>query len=168
MKKRHEYFLKFAGNHQFPIPDDGFKLRHPTQNDLDNLGTLMLDSYRGTIDYEDETLEQCREEMTESLDGKYGESLEDCSWLLCSAAELAAACLSILWQGEKCAFITFVMTGSEWKGKGLAAVVLQSTLASLQRSGYREVRAVITDGNEPSERLFKRAGFAILEEKDTP
>jgi RimJ/RimL family protein N-acetyltransferase len=165
MKTRHEYFLKLAGNYQFPIPDDDYELRHPTQSDLDDLGALTLDSYHGTIDYEDETLDQCREEMTGNLDGKYGESLAECSWLLYSAAEIAAACLVVRWQGEKCAFITFVMTGSKWKGKGLATVALQSTLASLKRSGFQEVRAVITDGNEPSERLFKRAGFAWVEKE---
>jgi RimJ/RimL family protein N-acetyltransferase len=164
MKTRHEYFLKLTDTYQFPILEDDFELRHPTERDLDNLGALTLDSYRGTIDYEGETLEESREEMKESLKGRYGESLTACSWLLYAGTELTAACLVVRWQGEKCAFITFVMTGGRWKGKGLAALVLQSVLASLKRSGFAEVRAVITDGNEPSERLFRRAGFAWVEE----
>lgn len=51
------------------------------------------------------------------------------------------------------------MVRAEWKNKGLGVVVLKQILYCLAEQGYRKVRAVISEGNMPSERIFRRAGF---------
>ncbi len=42
---------------------------------------------------------------------------------------------------------------------GLGRQMLSALLTALQDDGYRQVRAVITEGNIPSKRLFGRLGF---------
>jgi L-amino acid N-acyltransferase YncA len=51
------------------------------------------------------------------------------------------------------------MTAPDWKSRGLATELLEQSLASLAETGPTELRAVITEGNLPSEAVFRRAGF---------
>ena len=59
--------------------------------------------------------------------------------------------------------VSYVMTAPRAKGRGRAAQLLELTLAALTASGESSVCAYITDGNTPSERLFKRAGFVEVD-----
>ncbi|MBC8478298.1 GNAT family N-acetyltransferase [bacterium] len=160
--KRYEYVLDLKRNRLPPVIREDIVFRHPVSGDAELLGKLMLDSYQGTIDYEGETLLEAQEEMATSLNGKYGEPLNDCSWMAFARTDLVAACLVVRWQGEHCAFVTFVMTASQWKGRGLATTALQASLTSISLAGFQEVRAVITAGNSTSEQLFLRAGFIVV------
>ena len=60
--------------------------------------------------------------------------------------------------------VSYVMTAPKAKGRGLAADLLELTLAGLAAAGESSVCAYITDGNTPSERLFKRAGFVEVDD----
>jgi L-amino acid N-acyltransferase YncA len=55
-----------------------------------------------------------------------------------------------------------VLTHPDWKGQRMAERLLRPSLASLAGAGASEVRAVITEGNLASERLFTRLGFTRL------
>lgn len=62
----------------------------------------------------------------------------------------------------ECTLIAYIMTAPQWKGKHLATAALLHSLQSLADEKYAEVRAVITEGNEPSEKIFNRFGFNRL------
>jgi RimJ/RimL family protein N-acetyltransferase len=64
-----------------------------------------------------------------------------------------------LWRKRSTPIIAYVMTSTQWKGRGIAASLLDETLHVLAAMGYTSVYAVITGGNEPSEKLFMRTGF---------
>ena len=83
----------------------------------------------------------------------------NCSWLCFVQETLVVACLVAFWDERKLPLIAYVMTRAKWKNKGLGTAVLQHALYGLAEQGHREVRAVITQGNTPSERIFKRVGF---------
>jgi len=140
------------------------ELRNPTQKDAAALAELMLDSYRDTIDYEGETLDQATDEIKRYFEGAYGPPLPDCSWLCLCEGILGAACLVSWWEKRKSPLIVFVMTRAEWKRSGLGGLVLREALRSLVGKEYSEVRAVITEGNAPSEGLFNRFGFVRMTE----
>jgi L-amino acid N-acyltransferase YncA len=55
--------------------------------------------------------------------------------------------------------IAYVMTRAGWKDLGVGQQVQCAALQALREQGRREVRAVIPEGNTPSERLFGRLGF---------
>ena len=158
---RHEYRLKLDQYRELPpkrkYPD--VELRNPVPADVPVLAELMLDSYRGTIDYAGETLTGARGEMESHFAGGYGKPLAECSWLGYIGPDLVSACLVAWWEKRDCPLISFVMTGSNWKGRQLGAILLQTSLQSLMQAGYTEARAVITEGNLPSEALFEKAGF---------
>lgn len=49
--------------------------------------------------------------------------------------------------------------GSIWKRRGVGRQMLSTVLKVLKEKGFPEVRAVIPEGNEPSENLFHQLGF---------
>jgi RimJ/RimL family protein N-acetyltransferase len=138
----------------------GGALRNPRPEDTELLAEVMLDAYRNTIDYEGETTDDALNEMEKFFGGAWGPSLLDCSWVYEVSDTILAASLVTLWDEEP--FVAFIMTRAAWKGRGLASYVLRQSLLSVQDCGYGEVRAVITEGNTPSERAFARFGFTHL------
>jgi len=123
----------------------------------------MLESYRGTVDYEGETLAQAVQEVA-SFFSPLAENpaLPQCSVLLTSGATAVCACLVKDWRHRACPLIGYIMCHPEWKQRSLATFALAESLRTLRLSGFGEVRAVITEGNVASEKLFLRAGFTRL------
>jgi len=58
---RHEYLHELHVS-AAPAPEDE-SMRHPTPLDAEALAQLMLDAYLGTIDYEEETIVEARDEV---------------------------------------------------------------------------------------------------------
>ena len=52
-------------------------------------------------------------------------------------------------------FIGYVMTLPAHKGEGLAQLVTTSSMSSLAEDGHRNIVLYITEGNKPSEALFR-------------
>ena len=152
--RRYEYVLDLAGPPA--TPPEEVLVRHPEEDDAASLAALMLDAYLDTIDYEGESLEDARAEVA----GYFGGSpLLECSWLAIADGRPVSASLVSFWTERGCPIVSYVMTASSSKGRGLASAVLAFSLATLAEEGHREVRAGITDGNAPSEVIFRRAGF---------
>lgn len=122
----------------------------------------MFDAYQGTIDYDGESLEDSKAEIKRVFDGEYGDFLPEHSWLCVEQERLLGACLMAFWQVRQVPLIVYILTAARAKGQGLARVVLDRSLQSLQKAGYRDVHAFITEGNTPSERLHRSAGFSVL------
>ncbi|MFN8439718.1 MAG: GNAT family N-acetyltransferase [Caldilineaceae bacterium] len=163
MVTRHEYRLELshfcAANAALPATP---ALRNPTHEDADTLAALMLDAYIGTIDYDGETLEDSKAEINRLLSGAHGDFLSEHSWLCSDGDEILSACLVCFWPVRQVPLIGYVFTSAQAKGRGLAHLVLNRSLRSLAATGYQDVHAFITEGNTPSERLHRKAGFAVL------
>jgi RimJ/RimL family protein N-acetyltransferase len=165
---RYEYFLDLSA---FRVTtkvgfDPQIMVRSVQASDASGLAELMLDAYRGTIDYEGETLEGAVAEVRAYMAGERGgEPWLELSRVAQSGSQLVAACLTGEWRERSLPFITYVMTTAEWKGRGIGTQVLQAVLKALAEHGHREVRTIITERNVPSERLFRRAGFERVEER---
>ena len=131
--------------------------RRPIISDRSELARLMIDAYTGTIDYDGETVEDALKEVDGYFAGKSGLPLLAASWICLQESEMAGALLVSIWQDAP--LIAYVMTAAAVKSQGLASAMLARSLADLTVQGYREVVAFITEGNLPSEALFRRAGF---------
>lgn len=147
------YVLHLRGEERGPLDDAS--VRHPVAEDAEALAGLMLDAYLGTIDYEGEGIEEARDEVAGYLDGK---PLLELSWLRLADATPVSACL-VAWSRYGCPIVSYVMTAPHRKSTGLASDLLARSLASLAEAGHGEVLAVITEGNTPSETVFRKAGF---------
>jgi GNAT superfamily N-acetyltransferase len=119
-------------------------VRQPHPDDLEALAELMLSAYRGTIDDDGETLEDAIREVRSFFDGA---PLLEASLVAEDRAGLRSACLVSRYDGSP--LVAYVMTRPGSKGRGHAGRLLR-------------VLAAITDGNTPSERLFRRLGFTRI------
>ena len=158
-KVRHEYVLPLPApltlvRTQHPT---GGALRHPAPEETELLAEVMLDAYANTVDDDGETTDDALVEVEGFFGGRTGAPLLDCSWVYDASGTLLCASLVTLHEGAP--LISYVMTRAAWKERGLAAWVLRQSLLSLQDARYSEVRAWITQGNTPSERLFTSFGF---------
>jgi RimJ/RimL family protein N-acetyltransferase len=151
---RHEYVLPLDATAEGRRHDPA--VRHPMPADAEALAELMLDAYLDTIDYDGETIVEAREEVARYLAGR---PLLQYSWVRLHGDTVVSALLVSHWDDRGCPIVSYVMTARRSKGRGLASELLARTLASLASAGYEEVRAVITEGNLPSEAVFARAGF---------
>lgn len=122
----------------------------------------MLASYYGTIDYDGETIEDALKEVESYYSGTSNQFWLRYSWLAFLENELASACLVGFWKERNVPLIAYIMTTPRWKANHLATSALLRSLQSLSDQKYAEVRAVITEGNNPSEKIFTRIGFKRL------
>lgn len=125
-----------------------------TPDDLHPLAQLMLDAYRGTIDSEGETLQDAVDEVSSYFDDS--PLLEHSFQVRAEDGQPVSAVL--VSQQDEDAFIGYVITDPEHKGRGLATEVTSRALSSLQSAGYGRVVLYITEGNKPSERVFRGLG----------
>ena len=162
MAKRFEYTLRLL---DFVPPnasrdDNELELSPVQAADAPSLAELMIDAYRGTMDDDGETYDDALAEVHAYLNGERG----DPPWLTMSRqafvnTRLVGACLVAEWSERQLPIIAYLLTRAEWKRRGIGRQVLSSSLKALREKGFSEVRAVITEGNEPSEKLFRQLGF---------
>ena len=113
----------------------------------------MLDAYVGTIDYEGEDSEGAVDEVRSYLDHR---PLLQPSFVAELGGEIASAVLVSL--SDNTPFIGYVMTLPAHKGEGLAQLVTTSSMSSLAEDGHRNIVLYITEGNKPSDALFRSVG----------
>jgi RimJ/RimL family protein N-acetyltransferase len=171
MPERFEYVLDLQ---RWTKPTDkttlaGLSLRTPEISDLRALAELMLEAYRGTIDYEGETIAEAVDELQRYLapSAKHHALLKH-SALLTDGTMLVSACLVMHWSRRNCPSIGYVISHPLWKRRGLARHVVAESLCRLANDGHREVRTIITKGNAASEGLFLSLGFTRLTAEATP
>jgi len=125
--------------------------------DQEALAELMLDAYKGTVDYEGESLEDAREEIGNIAAGKYGTFLKDHSFLSWEEGILASATLVTLFEEKP--LLAIGMTRSEFKRRGHAKELITASAISLQKAGYKSLDLWVTDTNEPAVNLYRKLGF---------
>ncbi|HEY4666248.1 MAG TPA: GNAT family N-acetyltransferase [Anaerolineales bacterium] len=162
MTTRNEYQLDLSlvDLEQYSAIGTDIHLKAPEAADADALADLMIDAYRGTIDYDNETVEDAMSEVQAYLGGQRGGvPLLGLSRLAYRESLLVSACLVAEWDQRQQPIIAYVMTRADAKKQGFASHVLISVLREIREAGHGGVRAVITQGNTASERLFGNLGF---------
>lgn len=132
------------------------RVRLARDDDRDELASLLLDAYRGTVDDEGEGMPEALEAADRCLERR----LTDSSVVIEDDAGIVAISFVVVVDGRR--YIDPVATASSWKRRGLGRRAVTASLQRLHRSGVREVGATITDGNTASERLFASLGFVRL------
>ena len=134
--------------------DPGIHLRLVTPWDVDkeDLAVLLLASYRGTVDDEGEDLDDARAAIAHYLDT----AVRGPSVVALHDTRVVAIAFVVVVRGLS--YVDPVAVAPEWKRNGIGRHV---ALAAIQRlpADSVAVGAVVTDGNEPSERLFRGLGF---------
>lgn len=154
---RNRNWMKIAAQKlEFPLLA-GFECKSIEESDAESLGRLMDISYQGTIDHEGETLEQCVQEMKDTIQGKYGPFIQEASFSVTYNGQPVSAILMTEWKGKP--LVAYTMTDKGFLGKGLAKYLLGRAISTLENSKWTEVFLVVTEGNTPAEKLYEKVGF---------
>ena len=122
----------------------------------DRLATLLLASYRGTVDDEGED----HDDALAAVDLYLEVALVDHALALVDQDEPVALCFVSVVGGVH--YIDPILVAPDRKGRGLGRDFVLWSLHRLRAAGIDEVGAAITDGNVPSERLFVGLGFTRI------
>lgn len=126
--------------------------------DVKQSARLMVDAYRGTVDWQEGDDESvAKSELEKVFAGKYGQFLESASLCLVDdfgAAKAQIACSLI----DSEPTILFVYTASKFKRQGLAERLIRQAAFELHRLGYETVSLYVTEQN-PALSLYERLGF---------
>jgi ribosomal protein S18 acetylase RimI-like enzyme len=136
-----------------PLPGS----RAPSIDDIPRLGALMLDAYRGTIDFEEETLEQSIAEINRTFAGEYGPFMPECSRIVERDGRLVCAVLLTRWQDRP--FIAYAMTAADAKRQGLARACMLDAMQAVHESGDDKLSLVVTIANLAAHDLYESLGF---------
>ena len=109
----------------------GWLFRTISEGDVEALGALMLDAYRGTIDYEGETLEDATTEVWTVLAGGYGAFLKDSSYVIEDEERLLSASMVVFSEELGQPLLVFSMTHPDHKRKGMAEFLVKASINAL-------------------------------------
>ncbi len=129
---------------------------NPKQTDTVILAELMLDAYRDTIDWRDQTFDDSLAEVSSFFESQ---PLLENSLMALDENGCKSACLVMYLKKQAAPLIGYIMTADRAKRTGTARCLLQEVLHQLKRDGHSRVLGGITAGNTPSENLFKSFGF---------
>ncbi len=129
--------------------------------DIPALGELMLAAYKGTIDYEGETLEDAISEIQDTLQGKYGLFLAECSFII-EDDTILSACLVVLSEQMKAPLLVYSMTRPTAQNQGMATSLIQQCCNALLAKGYHELYLVVTSVNTAAQHLYQKMGFQAV------
>ena len=134
-------------------------LHNVTREDVPALGALLFGAFLGTIDDAGQAMTQYESKATAIVAGRYGEWIPAASWAIEEAGNILSACLVCDYKLYGCPVIAVVATTPSRKRSGDGGTLLNAALLSLAMLGYTECCAMITMGNDASERLFSSFGF---------
>jgi ribosomal protein S18 acetylase RimI-like enzyme len=131
--------------------------RRPRPSDELQLAELMLSAYRGSVDEEEETIEQALSEIRKTFAGEHGPFLPDCSRVVVRERRIVSAILVTGWQERP--LVAYAMTAPAWKRRGLARAGMVNTMQDVLESGEKLLSLVVTVKNEPAYSLYQDLGF---------
>ncbi len=127
----------------------------------------MLDSYRGSVDDNGETLDDARRDVTKLIAGDFG-AMDWGASIVVEAGDILSSARIVtrdrvapppLAPGE--AFLAFSMTAPAWKRQGLARSGLSHVIELLRSRGEPRLHLVVTRTNTPAVMLYRSLGFEI-------
>ncbi len=135
-----------------------FSINSFTSLDIDSAANLMVDSYRGTTDWEEgDSEEVARDEILNFLQGGYGEPLLGASFTAFDHNGIPVSQMATsLVEGEPT--ILFIYTHPLYKGQGAASFLISAGGRALLKAGYPRLNLYVSEEN-PALNLYQRLGF---------
>ena len=129
-------------------------------DDISGLSNSMLDAFRDTEDFEDETLEDLNEEIHSVIDSTFGIFISDASFQIKQNTEIASAILISLYEGTPLGSELF--TKKKYMNLGMASSLLKNSINVLLKLGYENLALNVCPGNVGAVNLYKKIGFIEL------
>lgn len=131
----------------------------PSLLDLDAVGRLLCDAYRGTLDGEGKGLRGARAEAKKLMSGGYGRYARRLSRAVVRDGRWMGACLLIETKAPREFLIGHIVVHPDARGQGLGRALLQAAMNDLAAARIRRVALWVTLGNDAALGLYDALGF---------
>lgn len=130
------------------------------EHDVDTAARLMVDSYRGTTDWDDGDDEiVAAEEIRNTLNGEYGDFVAGASRQLRRDGTVVSQIVCTIFDGSP--LIVFVYTHPDHKGNGHATNLIRAAAEQLRALGFDELTLFVTSSS-PARTLYEKLGFVSV------
>lgn len=134
-----------------------YLLKSITQQDITKVAATMLEAYEGTVDQQEETLQEAILEVEKIINDGYGPFIAEASYWIEMNDEAAAVICINLWNEKP--LITEIYTGKKFLHQGMASTLIRASMATLNRMGYDELTLNVTVENSNALHLYEKLGF---------
>lgn len=159
--KRTRYLLKWSLSAAIHTPDADIRMVLPS--DRKALADLMYAAYKGTPEFEGESLANARIVIDDIFANGNGTLLPACSFAAEFGGHLCAAVIITLEPRTVTPFVSYVLTHPACRRQGYAARLLQAAAGALRRKGFNELSLRVTEDNIPALRLYNSLGFTSVD-----
>ncbi|MGB2992299.1 MAG: GNAT family N-acetyltransferase [Paenisporosarcina sp.] len=134
-----------------------YLLKSITQQDITKVAATMLEAYEGTVDQQEETLQETILEVEKIINDGYGPFIAEASyWIEMNDQAAAVICIN-LWNEKP--LITEIYTGKKFLHQGMASTLIRASMDRLTRMGYDELALNVTVENSTALQLYEKLGF---------
>lgn len=134
-----------------------YQLKPIKQQDITKVAATMLEAYEGTVDQQEETLQEAILEVEKILNDGYGPFIAEASYWIEMNDEAAAVICINLWNEKP--LITEIYTGKKFLHQGMANTLIRASMNKLNRMGYGEMALNVTVENSSALHLYEKLGF---------
>ncbi len=148
----------------------GLEVRPAAQSDLRQLGSLYFDAYDPGIACD--SLEEAIADIQASFDGEYGGFWFEASPVVESDGEIVAAIMTVRrapWDDTPdCPFIIELFTSRNHRRMGLARLLVDQCMATVETDGETAITLRVAEDNTPARTLYESLGFVLWTPMATP
>jgi ribosomal protein S18 acetylase RimI-like enzyme len=134
-----------------------YQLKPIKQQDITKVAATMLEAYEGTVDQQEETLQEAILEVEKILNDGYGPFIAEASYWIEMNDEAAAVICINLWNEKP--LITEIYTSKKFLQQGMASTLIRASMATLKRMAYGELALNVTVENSSALHLYEKLGF---------
>jgi GNAT superfamily N-acetyltransferase len=134
-----------------------YQLKPITPQDITKVATTMLEAYKGTLDQQEDTLQEVILEVEKIINDGYGPFIAEASYWIEINNEAAAVICINLWNEKP--LITEIYTGRKFLHQGMASTLIRKSMNTLKRMGYDEIILYVTAENSDALQLYEKLGF---------
>ena len=144
-----------------PLPK-GVEVRGLLPDDVDELGQLMYDAYRGGVEDTGQPLTYHQDEATSTFAGGYGEMMWDASLWATRDGCPAGATVVVDWTERQVVLLAFALVVPSARGLGLGTSLIARSADLLSRADHTGWGLAVVPDN-PAKRLYERLGFEVFD-----
>ena len=144
------------------LASTGLSIVKINQFSIEVQANLLLESYRGTTDWEDgATLADAIAEIESTFQGEKGTFVAEASGAVVDEAGTPVSAIYCTMYEEE-PFIVFVFTEPSSLGKGFASRLIRFAAGVFLEKGFKTIHLFVTDVN-PARKLYENLGFQEIE-----
>jgi GNAT superfamily N-acetyltransferase len=154
--------VRGTGDVNFATGDGApYVVREVRPDDNDLLGELLYAAYLGTIDYRNESLDDFKQELLETMFGRYGNMIWNASFVALDPEGIAVSTCLVTDNEKFGPLLAFAASLPACQKKGLATLLIKKSLQALKAQSVSALTLVVTPGNRSAVSLYKKLGFEV-------